>query len=318
MNPRISCWLFAISSLILTTTFTSAAYAAPNANASPGGGGTAGAAAAAQATADGAVTDAAAAQATADGAVTDAAAAAATADGAVTDAAAAQAGVNALESRLDDCIAGTTTGCQGADGQIGLTGPTGLQGPPGVDGITRDADICLLFNTLNGTYSLGLPVPNYCANYAVGDVGPAGGFVFYIDPEDSSHGLEAAPSDVGGYKSWGCTSTDVVGADETAVGTGKQNTADLVAAIGCTAFAAVSANDYSINGFDDWFLPSLGELNLIQQNLHLVGLGGFENTAYWSSSEFRVFHGWKQNFNDSTQALKPKNEILPVRPVRAF
>ncbi len=71
------------------------------------------------------------------------------------------------------------------------------------------------------------------AGFAVGDIGPAGGFIFYENPNYASEGwryLEAAPFDQSGGAHWGCFRRLIDGARGTAVGTGKQNTADMLAA----------------------------------------------------------------------------------------
>ena len=65
------------------------------------------------------------------------------------------------------------------------------------------------------------------AGYAVGDVGPAGGFVFYENPNFAADGwrfLEAAPFDQSAGAKWGCFRHAIEGARGTAVGTGMQNT----------------------------------------------------------------------------------------------
>jgi hypothetical protein len=54
-------------------------------------------------------------------------------------------------------------------------------------------------------------------------------------------------------------------------------------------------------GYDDWFLPSKTELNLIYLNLRERGLGGFTNEWYWSSSENSDRSAWTQNFGTGNQ-----------------
>jgi hypothetical protein len=39
-----------------------------------------------------------------------------------------------------------------------------------------------------------------------------------------------------------------------------------------------------LNGYKDWFLPSIDELHKLHQNKTVIG--GFANVTYWSSSEF--------------------------------
>ncbi len=71
--------------------------------------------------------------------------------------------------------------------------------------------------------------------FAPGDIGPAGGFIFYVNPNSAADGwryLEAAPFDQSAGAKWGCFRRVIDGARGTAVGTGRQNTADMLAA--CT------------------------------------------------------------------------------------
>ena len=62
-------------------------------------------------------------------------------------------------------------------------------------------------------------------NIQIGDEA-FGGIVFYLD-ETGTRGLIAATEDIGTYE-WGCYGTQVNGADGQAIGTGYQNTMDIV------------------------------------------------------------------------------------------
>src|SRR5262249_57626182 len=67
--------------------------------------------------------------------------------------------------------------------------------------------------------------------FAIGDVGPAGGFVFYENPNYAADGwrfLEAAPFDQSAGARWGCFRHAIPGARGAAVGTGQQNTAAML------------------------------------------------------------------------------------------
>lgn len=69
--------------------------------------------------------------------------------------------------------------------------------------------------------------------YEIGDVGPAGGLIFYINPNYRRDGwryLEAAPFDQSQGAKWGCFRRAIPGAAGTAIGTGLQNTKDMLAA----------------------------------------------------------------------------------------
>ena len=132
------------------------------------------------------------------------------------------------------------------------------------------------------------------AGFVVGDIGPAGGFIFYENPNYASDGwryLEAAPFDQSGGAHWGCFRRLIDGARGTAVGTGKQNTADMLAACAEPGSAAQLCATLRVNGVGGWFLPSRDELVLMYRNLKVAGLGGFDsggmadNVQYWASSQ---------------------------------
>lgn len=150
--------------------------------------------------------------------------------------------------------------------------------------------------------------------YSIGDVGPAGGIVFNVT-EGGLHGLEAAPVDQGSVQ-WGCLGTAIAGADGTAIGTGAQNTADILAGCVTLGIAARLADAYTLNGFNDWFLPSKDELNELYLQKGVVG--GFASTTYWSSSEISGTAAWGQSFANGLQFIDAKGSTLGVRAVRAF
>jgi len=172
------------------------------------------------------------------------------------------------------------------------------------------------------TYSTPQPISQ--PTYAIGDTGPAGGFVFYVTT-DGLHGLEAAPADQGAV-AWGCRGADIPGAQGTAIGTGRSNTEAILQGCETGIAAALAASYVSPTGYFDWYLPSKDELNLMYQNLHLAGLGGFvhdPNDAgfYWSSSEADVSRAWGQYFSDGLDGLQGaglEDHNALVRAARAF
>ena len=137
------------------------------------------------------------------------------------------------------------------------------------------------------------------------------------------HGLIAAPTDQG-YVKWGCYGTLISGADGTAIGTGSQNTADILAGCSETNIAAYLCDTLTLGGYSDWFLPSKDELNKLYENigqgnaLGLGNVGGFTGTNYWSSTELANYFAWVQYFNFGTQNYYNKYSNLFVRAVRAF
>jgi hypothetical protein len=132
------------------------------------------------------------------------------------------------------------------------------------------------------------------AGYAVGDIGPAGGVIFYENPRYQTDGwryLEAAPFDQSAGARWGCFRRAIAGARGTAIGTGKQNTADILAACDDAATAAALCATLTVNGIGGWFLPSRDELAAMYRGLRAGGLadvrdtGIADNVTYWTSSQ---------------------------------
>jgi hypothetical protein len=173
----------------------------------------------------------------------------------------------------------------------------------------------------------------YIGELAIGDMGPAGGFVFY-DKGAYSDGwryLEAAASDQSEWIQWYQKDGLATGATGTAVGTGRSNTAAIVSAQGVGTYAARVCDNlvvmYGGVTYDDWFLPSIDELLAVYDNLvfRSPSLGGFDLSAktgyYWSSSEssesptfawYRYFH-----MTDWGPCGKREN-YMRVRAIRSF
>lgn len=144
-----------------------------------------------------------------------------------------------------------------------------------------------------------------------------GGIVFYVDGT-GQHGLVAAPTNQGTFK-WGCEGTSVPGTS-TAVGSGMANTNAIVMSCTEANTAAKICYNLVLNGKDDWYLPSKGELALLHQNLHQQGLGGFTMDRYWSSSQYDNNNAWCQFFNANVNVLWYDKDLIPysVRAIRSF
>ena len=159
--------------------------------------------------------------------------------------------------------------------------------------------------------------------YVLRDTGPAGGLIFHVNQNHEGDGwryLEAAPGDQSAGIRWrNGTDNVVTGATGTAVGTGRANTAAIVSAQGAGSYAAQVCDDLSEGSYDDWFLPSRDELNLMYVELKAHGLGGFNGSAgYWSSSELDFQTAAYQGFSGGGQSWNYKHSTYPVRAARAF
>lgn len=149
---------------------------------------------------------------------------------------------------------------------------------------------------------------------AIGD-SYQGGKVAYIDGTNI-HGLIAATADQGTLPTWGCYGTAISGADGTAIGTGNQNTIDIMAGCATAGIAARVCGDLVEGGYSDWYLPSKDELN--QLYINKTAIGGFTTSNYWSSSEGDASHAWGQYFDNGGQNGSDKTDTNYMRAVRAF
>ena len=180
--------------------------------------------------------------------------------------------------------------------------------------------------TVTATNAIGTSLASAVSNSVVipqpqlGDF-YGGGIVFYLD--GNGGGLIAAPSDQPSA-TWGCYGQSI-GGTGTAVGTGAANTTAIVSGCSETAIAARICADLTLGEYDDWFLPSKDELNLMYDNIgkgNVLGLGNvgnFANYYYWSSTEDANDGAWNQNFNNGNQSnYFFKGYTGSVRAVRAF
>jgi hypothetical protein len=192
--------------------------------------------------------------------------------------------------------------------------------------------------------------PN-CSNAAtpicrVGDIGPGGGIVFYDLGKTVSWGryLEIAPQSCEGVRlPWRPASKtnpvyEISGSTAKrlkakAIGMGRLNTQEIVAAFGANSYAAKFADDLVCGGKDDWFLPAKDELDIAFNRLaqNRVGgndtpVGGFNKGFYWTSTDYNNTTAWTQYFMDGQQFDRVQtldgNKTPPtpfrVRAVRAF
>jgi len=178
------------------------------------------------------------------------------------------------------------------------------------------------------------PAP-VASTYKIGDTGPAGGIIFYDRgfTGDGWRYLEAAPAGSEFTAQWGAYDTNIANT-MTAVGFGKQNTKiiiDRLQQLGEINTAAQLCAVLDVNGYKDWFLPSLDELDLMFNNLKKKGLGGFGDKYYWSSSHgsqskvalYKSFTVPKSSSGNGWIAYGPSTPIekdskFNVRAIRAF
>ena len=219
-------------------------------------------------------------------------------------------------------------GPAGPMGELGATGPAGPQGPPGPPGNAVIPSQCPHGDTIAyDTNSNGWVCSSHIMPpqpYSIGDVGPAGGIVFYIT-DGGAHGLEISPDELGPFQfGWGCRGTYITGAEPETIGLGQDNTNAILAGCSLEGTPAKRADEYSLNGFDDWFLPT--NLELYQYLLNRESLPAMNFNLYWTSTQINAHSArtvdWL-NLNPYGFIAKDTIQIAPfgtigARAVRAF
>lgn len=143
-----------------------------------------------------------------------------------------------------------------------------------------------------------------------------GGLIFHLDTSNGS-GFVAATKDQGNRK-WGCSNV-LINGTLGALGKGANNT-EILRAKFCPNDPTLAAGATNIldGGFDDWFLPSSQELEVMYNNLKVNNLGGFTSNYYWTSSESDRHYAHAIRFSDGKKERLTKASNPPVRAVRQF
>lgn len=157
--------------------------------------------------------------------------------------------------------------------------------------------------------------------YKVGDLAQ-GGIIFYVSPE-GDRGLAALPYDLEMSQTWGATG-QISGALSSF--DGRSNTDAIVTQSGEGDYAAWSCDTLIAEGYDDWYLPSVDELNLLFRNRYIVNksLEEDENPGtipvnidtYWTSTEKNADESYM--IKSGTIEIQMKDIPAKLRPVRAF
>ena len=162
------------------------------------------------------------------------------------------------------------------------------------------------------------------SNIKIGDF-YLGGIVGYLLQEGDvgfeknvKHGIIVSEKDLALSVKWynGISSLNIIGARGQKIGTGRTNTELIIRNNGEKRknYAAGIASLYKGGGFDDWFLPSIEELNVMYQNKKYLGMA---EGWYWSSTEGDNYNIWFFDFKFGFKDLARKN-FMKVRAIRYF
>ena len=162
------------------------------------------------------------------------------------------------------------------------------------------------------------PLDIYNAGYSLSSIygkNYNGGIIFYLDV-NTGDGLVANDFDLS-QTDWGCNNS-FLGGTQLGVGSGQSNTDTILASCSQAGIAAKLCDDFSSNGYYDWYLPSFNELSFMFTNLQLNGHSSFNNYYYWSSSEWDNDEAYMFHFTLGYGGFAAKNNNYDVRPVRSF
>lgn len=176
--------------------------------------------------------------------------------------------------------------------------------------------------TTTSTTTTVVPTTTTTTTQTIYTIGQAalGGIIAYINDGGTSgtSGLVVTAANLSNAE-WGCNGTELTGADGVVIGTGNQNTIDIMAGCLDAGIAARSCGDLTEGGYSDWYLPSKNELNALYINRNAIG--GFptsSNSIYHSSTEHNINSNWSQDFSDGAQYTFGKSNLFFVRAVRSF
>jgi hypothetical protein len=172
---------------------------------------------------------------------------------------------------------------------------------------------------------------NSCGTPAtIGDLRD-GGVVFWVSPDDNTHGFVVSLRDQG-IAEWGCWLTDISEVNDNVyhfIGEGYNNTQAILQNCSEPGIAAEIAVNYRGGNYTDWFLPSsheLMELLIVDYliNPTLIANGGqkvvYGLSEYWGSNQrnaenafhsLQLTYGFGLNYGEKYAALS-------VRAIRAF
>ena len=160
-----------------------------------------------------------------------------------------------------------------------------------------------------------------------------GGVIFHLwkDAQSIEHGLVVDLVNLSDSQIWSDLDTVLIGPSAQSFWDGLNNSLSIVAQQGHTNSAALLCLNSNNAGQNDWYLPSIQELNLLWNNSYnverslsqIAGATSLGNREYWSSTEFDDLMSCFFAFDLGTTSnglfiYRYKNDYHEVRAVRAF
>lgn len=192
-------------------------------------------------------------------------------------------------------------------------------------GYQAGSGISIVGNVISANSSAGLYIGQFYQ----------GGIIFWLDPTASPavHGLVADVADKPGTYVWSNNTTSATNATLDGAYQGRNsgtfNTARIIAAesaIGASSPAASICANSTVQGYTDWYLPSVQEFASMLTNQMAITQTALTRSGsalmksnYWTSTEFSTSNAWMfyaAFYNPSSG--NPKSTSGAVRCIRAF
>ena len=195
------------------------------------------------------------------------------------------------------------------------------------------------FLTMGSTQLLSVPYALYAKQVSGGGNGGSfihyigesfgGGVVFHLwrDSQGIEHGLIVDKEDISVAQGWSNVNSILIGPAAQSSWDGSGNSNSITVQTGHTFSAALSCTNSTNGNQNDWYLPSIDELNLLWQNRFNVNktlsqLSGANviplSANYWSSTEYSNNLAWCFFISTGNASNSDKSIGLRVRAIRAF
>lgn len=177
--------------------------------------------------------------------------------------------------------------------------------------------------TTESPYVINSTGSNNSSSHYIGELFQGGIIVSVWKKDGIEHGLIASPTDISSGISWSNITTTAVGATAQSSNNGEANSNAIITQAGHTASAAKLCDDFTSDGFADWYLPSFWELSQCFTSAYIVNnvLGetnGFKSEWYWSSTESGSSYAHGIHFTTGGDDTPNKANVQKVRAVRRF